>query len=107
MNIDNMTRRQFEELPLIEEDNVDVDSIVLLPTKRLHDSGYNYYGVVICNKHEAIGRCEYYDIFAMQIDTDILRIDCLHKSGLMRIVVQPNKYKAIAQLHTICKKEIN
>ena len=49
MDINEMTRKQFEELPLIDKfEPDDVDNIVLLPSRRHHDSGYNYYYVIPC-----------------------------------------------------------
>ena len=95
MDINNMTRKQFEELPLIE-DEVYADSLVLIPTRRRHDSGFNLFDIVVCNKFKPIGRCGLYDTFSimnMQEKYDRYGIDCLHKSGLMRVFVQPNKYK--------------
>ena len=49
MDINNMTRQEFLDLPILEEYDVDCDSIVLLPTREHHDSGYNYFSVAICN----------------------------------------------------------
>lgn len=52
MDINKMIRKQFEELDLLEDDarQIDVDSIVLLPTKIKHDSGFNMFHAVACNK---------------------------------------------------------
>lgn len=112
MDINKMTRKQFEELPYLDEfedhnlRDVDVDSIVLLPSKKHHDSGYNYYEVVVCHRHRAIGRCYGYDTFSIYMESNFNRvgIDCLRGSGLMRIFLPPNEYKAVPMFHEIRRK---
>lgn len=107
MDINKMTRKQFEELPYIDEMNgIDVDSIVLLPSKIHHDSGFNVYEVVICNKWTALGKCFGYDTFSifMQGSYNRVGIDCLRGSGLMRIFLPPNEYYADPMFHQIRKK---
>ena len=109
MDINKMTRKQFEELPYLDEfedhnlRDVDVDSIVLLPSKKHHDSGYNYYEVVVCHRHRAIGRCYGYDTFSIYMESNFNRvgIDCLRGPGLMRIFLPPNEYKAVPMFHEI------
>ena len=107
MDITKMTRKQFEELPYIDEMNgIDVDSIVLLPSKRHHDSGFNVYEVVICNKWTALGKCFGYDTFSifMQGNYNRVGIDCLRGSGLMRIFLPPNEYYAEPMFYQIRRK---
>lgn len=107
MDITKMTRKQFEELPYIDEMNgIDVDSIVLLPSKRYHDSGFNVYEVVICNKWTALGKCFGYDTFSifMQGKYNRVGIDCLRGSGLMRIFLPPDEYYAEPMFHQIRRK---
>ena len=102
-----MTKKQFEQLPYIDEMNgIDVDSIVLLPSKRHHDSGFNVYEVVICNKWTALGKCFGYDTFSifMQGDYNRVGIDCLRGSGLMRIFLPPDEYYAEPMFHDIRRK---
>lgn len=102
-----MTRKQFEELPYLDEfedhdlRDIDVDSIVLLPSRKHHDSGYNIYEVVVCNGHRAIGKCYGYDTFSIYMEGKFNRvgIDCLRGSGLMRIFLPPNEYKAVPMFH--------
>ena len=107
MDINKMTKKQFEQLPYIDEMNgIDVDSIVLLPSKRHHDSGFNVYEVVICNKWTALGKCFGYDTFSifMQGDYNRVGIDCLRGSGLMRIFLPPDEYYAEPMFHDIRRK---
>lgn len=104
MDINDMSRKQFEELPYLDDfEGIDVDSIVLLPSKRHHDSGYNIYEVVVCNERKAIGRCYGYDTFSIYMESNFNRvgIDCLRGSGLMRIFLPPNEYKAVPMFHEI------
>ena len=85
MDINKMTRKQFEELPYLDEfenhnlRDIYVDSIVLLPSRIHHDSGYNVYEVVVCNGHKAIGKCYGYDTFSIYMESEFNRvgIDCL------------------------------
>lgn len=85
-----MTRKQFEELDYFQDtlESIDVDSIVLLPTKRHYPSGYNIFFVIACNKNKPVG------------------IDCLRGSGLMRIFLPTNEYVVKPYMHQIVKKEI-
>ena len=112
MDINQMTRKQFEALPYLDEfedhdvRDIDVDSIVLLPSRKHHDSGYNVYEVVVCNGWKAIGKCYGYDTFSIYMDSTFSRvgIDCLRGSGLMRIFLPPNEYKAVPMFHEIRRK---
>lgn len=111
MDINEMTRKQFEKLDYFEDfdDPVDVDSIVLLPTREPHDSGYNIFFVVACNKNKPVGICYGYDTFSIFTEDKYNRvgIDCLRGSGLMRIFLTPNKYVIKPYLHEIEIKENN
>ena len=112
MDINKMTRKQFEELPYLDEfkdhkfSSIEVDSIVLLPSRKHHDSGFNCYEVVLCNKWEAIGKCYGYDTFSIYMGNgfDRVGIDCLRGSGLMRIFLPRNEYKAVPIYHEIRRK---
>lgn len=111
MDINEMTRKQFEELPYLDGvEKVDVDSIVLLPSKKHHSSGFNCYEVVACNKWRAIGKCYRYDTFSIYMDGKYNRvgIDCLRGSGLIRIFLPPNEYYVEPMSHEIRrKKDVN
>lgn len=55
MLIDQMTRKDFEALPHRKwDEKVICESIVILPLRRLHDSGYRCMDFVACNGNEAI-----------------------------------------------------
>ena len=111
MDVNKMTRKQFEELPYLDEfEDVDVDSIVLIPSKRHHESGYNIYEIAVCNGCKPIGKCYGYDTFSifMQGKYNRVGIDCLRGSGLMRLFLPPNEYVAEPLLHQIKSKiELN
>ena len=109
-DINNMTRKEFEALPFIDEfdvEEIEVDRIVLLPTRIHHDSGYNVYYVIACNNRKAIGKCSGYDTFSIFMSGDYNRvgIDCLRGSGLMSIFLPANEYKIISLFHEIRRKE--
>lgn len=111
MDINEMTKEQFLELPLLDDfTNYDIDSIVLIPTNP-HDSGFRNFIVVGVNNWEPIGKCRNYDTFSLMLyNTTFTRvgIDCLKKSKLMRIFLPQNAYKLDSMLHTIRNKgEIN
>lgn len=85
MDINQMTRKQFEALPIFdfeETNKVEIDSVVLLPTRRVHSSGYRMYSVVACKDSKAIGRLREYDIFGILTNTESINIDCLKKLDL-------------------------
>jgi hypothetical protein len=101
MNINEMTKKQFKELDILNEDITDFDSIVLLPTNELHDSGYNYYYIIPCLRDKPLGKLEAYDTFRIWINEKFYScgIDCLRKSSLMRIFVQRGKYVIMSDLY--------
>lgn len=108
VDINRLTRKQFELLPRLNHWNdYDVDSIVLLPTKRHHDSGYNLYSVVACENNKAIGVCDLYDTFSIFMSGKYNRvgIDCLRGSGLMRIFLPRNEYVIKPIWHEIRRKD--
>ena len=54
MNINEMTKKQFLELPLLDDfTNYDIDSIILIPTTP-HDSGFRNFIVVGVNNWKPI-----------------------------------------------------
>lgn len=109
MDINNMTRKQFEELPYLDGlERIDVDSIVLLPSKKHHDSGFNLYEVVACLGWKPIGKCYSYDTFSIFMEGKYNRvgIDCLRGSGLMRIFLPTNEYYIDTSFHQI-KRKVN
>ena len=106
MDINSMTRKQFEELPILDASSTYAcDSLVLLPTRRHHSSGFNYYSVVVCNIWEAVGKMEMYDTVSIHMEDKFNRvgIDCLRASGLMRIFFPRHKYEAVPAYHEIRK----
>lgn len=107
MDINEMTRKQFKELPILDDfKTYDCDSIVLLPTRLRHNSGFNYYTVIVCNKWNAVGKMDMYDTASIIMESRYNRvgIDCLRGSGLMRIFLPPNEYQANPAFHEIRKK---
>lgn len=108
MNIDTMTRKDFESLPLLDTlDLLSVDSVVLLPTRQHHDSGYNNFYVIPCKSHEPLGKCDKYDTFSIYMESSFNRvgIDCLRGSSLMRIFLPQNEYIVEPVFHQIIKKK--
>lgn len=106
MDINEMTKEQFLELPLLDDfTNYDIDSIVLIPTTP-HDSGFRNFIVVGINNWEPIGKCRDYDTFSIFMTGNFNRvgIDCLKKSKLMRIFLPQNEYKLDSMLYAINKK---
>ena len=55
MNINDMTRKDFEALPHRKwNEEIICDNIIILPTKRKHDSGYRCMDFVAVTKNEPI-----------------------------------------------------
>ena len=89
------TRKEFEILPDISElDNCpeEADSLVILPTNNLHDSGYRimYFAVISDNK-PICKIAGYSDVIELSSHSPfkqfapLWHIDCLEVSGLLRI----------------------
>jgi len=107
MNIDKMTREQFDKLPYRNDwgKEVTCDSIIILPLKEMHDSGYRCMDFVAVKDNKAVCRlsgCS--DVIHIDgiagLGKDWLKkygtvpktvppagwsIDCLPKSGLLRL----------------------
>ena len=85
MNINEMTRKQFEDLAYVC-DNISfkADSVILLPTNRKHRSGFNYFIPILCYKGEVLGKIKGFDFFNIMNCRRVI-IDCLHKSKLIRV----------------------
>lgn len=107
MNINEMTKKQFEALPYLDDlTSYDIDSIILLPREQIHDCGFRIYEVIACLEQKPIGKCYGYDTCSIIMNSKWNRvgIDCLAKSGLMRIFLPTNEYELIPSLHYIKKK---
>lgn len=108
MNIEKMTREQFEELDFFKDSykEVDVDGIILLPTNIPDSSGYNVFYVIALNKCQPVGKCFGYDVFDIFMESELGRvgIDCLPGSGLMRIFLPTDEYVIKPCFHQIVKK---
>ena len=107
MNHELMTRKDFEQLPYRKEWNIDVkcDVIVILPTRKKHDSGWRLMDFVAVRDGEAICRLsgssdvlnldgiggfghnwyDKYNAVPSMIPPSGWSIDCLPKSGLLRV----------------------
>lgn len=107
MDLNEMTKEQFLELPLLDDfTTYDIDSIVLIPTTP-HDCGFRNFIVVGVNTYwKPIGKCRDYDTFSIFVNGDhnCIGIDCLKRSKLMRIFLPHDKYKLDSMLHTIKQK---
>lgn len=108
MTVENMTIKDFEKVPHRGSFNKDIgefDSLVILPTREKHDSGYRCMDFVACIKNKPICRlsgCS--DVIHIdgisgygynwinrrvgipsQVEVVGWSVDCLPKSGLLRI----------------------
>ena len=100
MNVSEMTRKGFEELPLREwNEEVIFDSLIILPGKArdLHDSGYRCMDfVAVLNKKPICRLSSCSDVIHIDGIGGVRRrlpftgwsIDCLPKSGLLRLFTQ-------------------
>ncbi len=86
MNINKMTRAEFEALPNIEKCNGVVESFILLPNTQIHhDSGYRCFNAIAIDKEgEILGKCRSYDVLNLEA-IRFMTIDCLKKSKLFRV----------------------
>jgi len=106
-NINKMTRKEFKALPLRhwQEDVGEFDSLIILPQRKMHDSGYRCMDFVGVRKDEAVCRLsgcsdvihiegiggygfqwlKRYGTVPKQVHPTEWNIDCLPKSGLLRL----------------------
>lgn len=103
MDLNEMTRKDFENLPLIEDDVV-CDGLIFLPTKRKHESGYAMFHACPILEQKVLGKCEMDDIIHAGVDKDIVSVDCLYSSKLIRIQFT-HYYKLKPALHWLEKGE--
>lgn len=101
-----MTRKQFEALPYREhwDKHITCDCIVIMPTKRLHDSGYRMMDFVAVKDGKPLMRLsgcsdaihidgiggsgyERNIVYSNLTVKKAWSIDCLRKSGLLRMWV--------------------
>lgn len=101
--IDRMTRKEFEALPCRkwDEDIGEFDTLVILPTRHIHDSGYRCMDFIACVGSKAIirlsgcsdvihldgigGYGKWSGAIPESIKIKGWSIDCLRTSGLLRL----------------------
>lgn len=91
------TRKEFESLPtpksFTNEEVGEVDSLIILPCKHYHYSGFRCMEFVTIQKGEPTYRlsgCS--DILVFENMPDYIKIDCLPTSGLLRIFCDKKIY---------------
>jgi hypothetical protein len=99
-----MTRKQFEAVPKREKwsEHITCDCIVIMPTKKMHDSGYRMIDFVAIKDGkplmrlsgcsdvlhiDGIGGSGYTREYSKFVERKAWSIDCLRKSGLLRMWV--------------------
>ena len=97
MNVENMTKKQLLEIPERESFSSEVimRSLIIVPGgyRDIHDSGYRLMnfiavsdkGVPICKLSGCSDVLHIGGIMASQKKSESWSIDCLHKSGLLRL----------------------
>lgn len=95
-HINAMKLKEFYKVQYREcfDSKIECSSLVILPTKKMHDSGYRCMDFVAVDKHDyPICRCSgcsdvlrlYNSIHYQYPTLEKLAIDCLPKSGLLRV----------------------
>jgi len=97
VNINKMTRKQFNELRRRDwnEDVGELDSIIILPLRSMHDTGYrnmDFVGVVgdepVCRLSGCSDVVNIGGAIWGSDKTQKWRIDCLAVSGLLRVFAE-------------------
>jgi len=103
-----MEAHEFLDLPFIDKPEQAFDSIIIIPSQELHDSGFNEIICVGVNKNTAVGIvCNFSDIIYIDGITGCGRdwltqctkapvawsIDCLPKSQLLRLFIGTPGFK--------------
>lgn len=93
--------------PYIDDRFQSVDSIVLLPTKRMDSSGYRIYEVIPCYYGKPLGKLHGYDTFSIIMESkhNGVGIDCL-RCGLMRIFLPNEEYIIDTWFYQIVEKVV-
>lgn len=104
MNCENMTKKEFLEIPMRKHfaEKIKMNSLVILPglSKDIHDSGFRNMDFVAINRNgEPIcrlsGGSDVIHMGGISIygeNAEAWTIDCLPKSGLLRLfLLDPNK----------------
>lgn len=89
MILNEMTRKDFQNIPYIDEDKIYYfNSIIVLPNRKKHSSGYGMFEVVLLNRDNIIGKVKEYDVTYIDLTGkyDLISIDCLYKSKLVRVM---------------------
>jgi hypothetical protein len=107
MKINKMTRKEFEALPQKKWDETleGVRSIIILPKRTKHDSGYRNMSFVACDK-ENQPICLFGGISDVlwARNAKYFSIDCLPKSGLLRVFANGHTFTIHSDLST-CEVE--
>lgn len=84
-NLNDMTKTELINIPYRESWDVKVKctSFVLIPTRKLHDSGYRFFDYVACNGDKPI--CKIHGGDLLRLKGDQWQMDCLKKSGYLRM----------------------
>ena len=112
-----MTRKEFEQVPYRESWDSEVKcwSLIILPTRRKHSSGYRCMDFVAVDKSNyPICRCSgcsdvinlNYFTEQTQTQTD-WNIDCLYKSGLLRLFSFRGEFYVGAALSNMILTRVN
>ena len=119
MDIKDMTRKEFDAVPYRGAFNSDVgqfDSLVILPSRKKHESGYRLMDFVACRHGEPICRLsEHSDILCLNgiggtgrnwhtkgrgvpklVPPAGWEIDCLPKSGLLNLFLSKGQMAMFA-----------
>jgi hypothetical protein len=131
MNINEMSKKDFEQLPCRKwnEDIGEFDSLVILPgrAKPLHGSGYRLMDFVAVRSDKAICRLSgcsdvihingiggYGDLYSSPLPKTLpvmsWNIDCLPKSGLLRlwcVGYELHARPALSSFEIIAKRQAN
>lgn len=84
--LNEMTKKEFEAVPYLDEGNYTFNSFILLPTRKVHESGYSMFNAILLMGNTILGKIADYDVVNLEInDKEYLGIDCLKKSKLIRI----------------------
>ncbi len=97
MNILEMTKEDFDEVPIANwDEKFKFDNVVIIPMNKLHDSGFRIMDFVLCKDEKPICRFSAgSDVLHLDgiaglgqdaVKPKAWRIDCLPKSGYLRIL---------------------
>lgn len=80
----NLTHKQLLSLPVRDWGEISIyDSLLLVPARKMHDSGWMLIAIVGIREGEAVEIAAYPDAITWEGKLDMLKTDCTYPTGVI------------------------